>query len=61
MRGRIIRKKMQKVVPKTRVQINFMRPHGGLGGRTSVEVAGIPIADPDKWRTLIGHAALLCA
>ena len=40
---------------------NFMRPHGGLGGRTSVEVAGIPIADPDKWRTLIGHAALLCA
>ena len=40
---------------------NFMRPHGGLGGRTPAEAAGITIAGPDKWRTLIGHAALLCA
>ena len=40
---------------------NFMRPHGGLGGRTPTEAAGITISDPDKWRTLIGHAALFCA
>ena len=30
---------------------NFMRPHGGLGGRTPAEAAGITIAGPDKWRT----------
>ena len=40
---------------------NFMRPHGGLGGRTPAEAAGITILGPDKWRTLIGHTALFCA
>ena len=40
---------------------NFMRPHGGLGGRTPAEAAGITISGLDKWRTLIGHAALFCA
>ena len=39
---------------------NFMRPHGGLGGRTPAEAAGITITGPDKWRTIIGHAALFC-
>ena len=40
---------------------NFMRPHGGLGGRTPAEAAGITISGPDKWRTLIGHTTLFCA
>ncbi len=40
---------------------NFMRPHGGLGGRTPAEAVGITISGPDKWRTLIGHTALFCA
>ena len=39
---------------------NFIRPHGGLDGRTPAEAAGIAVAGPDKWRTLIGHAALFC-
>ena len=39
---------------------NFMRPHGGLGGRTPVEAAGVTIDGPDKWLTLIRHAAVFC-
>ena len=39
---------------------NFMRPHGGLGGRTPADAARITISGPDKWRTLIGHATLFC-
>ena len=39
---------------------NFIRPHGGLDGRTPAEAAGIAVAGPDKWRTLIRHAALFC-
>ena len=34
---------------------NFMRPHGGLGGRIPAEAAGITITGPDKWRTIIGQ------
>ena len=40
---------------------NFMRPHGGLGGRTPAEAAGVTIDEPDKWLTLIRHAATFCA
>ena len=40
---------------------NFMRPHGGLGGRTPAEAAGVAIDGPDKWLTLIRHAATFCA
>ena len=40
---------------------NFIRPHVGLGGRTPAEAVGIAMAEPDKWRTVIGHAALFCA
>ena len=40
---------------------NFMRPHGGLGDRTPAEAAGVTIDGPDKWLTLIRHAATLCA
>ena len=40
---------------------NFIRPHGGLGGRTPAEAAGITIDGPDKWLTLIRHAATFCA
>ena len=37
---------------------NFVRPHMALGGRTPAEAAGITIHGPDKWRTIIGNAAL---
>ena len=58
LRIRSIRKKVQKVVSKTGVQINFIRPHMGLGGRTPAEAAGIKITGHDKWMTIIGNAGL---
>ena len=39
---------------------NFIRPHGGPDGRTPAEAAGMAVAGPDKWRIIIGHAALFC-
>ena len=36
---------------------NFIKPHGGTGGRTPAEAAGIDIRGPDKWFTLIQNAA----
>ena len=35
---------------------NYIRPHGGIGGRTPAEVAGIDIRETDRWRTLIQTA-----
>ena len=37
---------------------NFVRSHTALGGRTPAQAAGITIHGPDKWRTIIGNAAL---
>ena len=37
---------------------NFVRSHMALGGRTPAQAAGITIHGPDKWRTIIGNAAL---
>ena len=36
---------------------NFIRPHGGLGGKTPAEAAGIIIRGPGKWIRLIRYAA----
>ncbi len=36
---------------------NYIRPHGGIGGRTPAEAAGIKIQGHDKWLTLIQSAA----
>ena len=36
---------------------NYIRPRGGIGGRTPAEVAGIDIRGADRWQTLIQTAA----
>ena len=36
---------------------NYVRPRGGIGGKTPAEAAGITIRGQDKWRTLIQNAA----
>ena len=36
---------------------NFIRPHGGMGGRTPAEAAGIEIRAYNKWLALIQNAA----
>ena len=33
-----------------------IKPHGGVGGRTPAEAAGIDIRGSDKWLTLIQNA-----
>lgn len=38
---------------------NYVRPHAALGGKTPADLAGIVIEGPDKWKTIIQHAALL--
>ncbi len=35
---------------------NYIKPHGGIGGRTPAEAAGIDIRGADRWRTLIQNA-----
>ncbi len=35
---------------------NYIKPHGGIGGRTPAEAAGIDIRGSDKWLTLIQNA-----
>ena len=40
------------------VYYNFVRSHTALGGRTPAQAAGITIHGPNKWRTIIGNAAL---
>jgi hypothetical protein len=37
---------------------NYIRPHMGLGGKTSAEVCGIEIRGKDKWITLIQYATI---
>ena len=34
-----------------------IRPHGGIGGKTPAEAAGIEIRGRNKWLTLIQNAA----
>ena len=41
----------------TIIHHNFIKPHGGIGGRTPAEAAGIEIRGQDKWLTLIQNAA----
>ncbi len=36
---------------------NYIKPHGGIGGRTPAEAAGINILGTDRWLTLIQSAA----
>ena len=43
-----------------RIFHNFVRPHGGLGGITPAEAAGIVIEGPDRLATLIQNAAVRC-
>ena len=38
---------------------NFIKPHGGIGGRTPARAAGIDIRGADTWLTLIQNAASL--
>ena len=40
---------------------NFFRPHGGIGGRTLAEAAGIRILGGDRWITFIQNAAMSAA
>ena len=40
---------------------NFFRPHGGIGGRTPAEAAGIRILGGDRWITFIQNAAMSAA
>ena len=35
---------------------NYIKPHGGIGGRTPAEAAGIDIRGADRWLTLIQSA-----
>ena len=35
---------------------NYIRPHGGIGGRTPTEATGIDVRGADKWLTLIQNA-----
>ena len=42
-----------------RIFHNFVRPHGGLGGATPAEAAGIVIEGPDRLATLVQNAAVL--
>ena len=35
---------------------NYIKPHGGIGGRTPAEAAGIHIQGTDRWLTLIQSA-----
>ena len=41
----------------TIIHHNFIKPHGGIGGRTPAEATGIEIRGQDKWLTLIQNAA----
>ena len=41
----------------TIIHHNFIKPHGGIGGRTPAEAAGIEMREQDKWLTLIQNAA----
>ena len=35
---------------------NFIKPHGGIGGRTPAEAASIDVQGANKWRMLIQNA-----
>ena len=41
----------------TIIHHNFIKPHGGIGGRTPAEAAGIEVRMYNKWLTLIQNAA----
>ena len=43
------------------IQHNFVSSHGGLGGKTPAEAAGIMLSGHNKWLTMIRHAAVFCA
>ena len=38
---------------------NFIKPHGGMGGRTPAQATGLSLQGADKWLTLIQNAASL--
>ena len=35
---------------------NFVKPHGGMGGRTPAEAAGMDVQGADKWRTIMQNS-----
>ena len=39
------------------IRHNFIRPHGGMGGRTPAEATGTGMRAHGKWLTLIRNAA----
>jgi hypothetical protein len=41
------------ITKMNQIYYNFVRPHQALKGRTPAEVAGVGIAEQDKWRGLI--------
>ena len=51
--ARDINKEDSTIFRITIIHHNFIKPHGGIGGRTPAEAAGIEIRGPDKWFTLI--------
>ena len=55
--ARGINKEDSPIFRITIIHHNFIKPHGGIGGRTPAEAAGIEIRGQDKWLTLIQNAA----
>ena len=52
-------KKIDSALPHgLRMFRNFIRPHGGLGGITPAEAAGIAVEGPDRLATLVQNAAV---
>ncbi len=41
------------IIPMNRIYYNFIRPHQGLEGKTSAEMAGIGIEGENKWMELL--------
>lgn len=41
------------IIPMNQIYYNFIRPHMGLNGRTSAELAGVGIGGANKWEELL--------
>ena len=55
MRG--IKRMDTPILKGTQIFHNFIKPHGGLQGRTPAESAGIKVEGEDRWKTLIQNAS----
>ena len=56
MRG--LKKMDTPILKGCQIYHNYIREHEGLNGRTPADIAGIKVEGNDKWRTLIGNAAI---